>query len=104
MPKWAPIPGDSRIAYYAHHIGVPGTPPTVGIMVSNAAGVKSVDIQHESIMGALSWSPDAQRVAFLARLNGQPRQDVYVVYAASPSFTRLTEVGGLELSSLAWAR
>lgn len=104
MPKWAPIPGDDRIAYYAHHTGVAGTPAVVGIMVSNAAGVKSVDIQHESIMGALSWSPNAQQVAFLARINGQPRQDVYVVYATSPGFTRLTEVVGLELSSLAWAR
>jgi Tol biopolymer transport system component len=104
MPKWAPIPGDDRIAYYAHYTGIPGTPPVVGIMVSDAAGVKSVDIQHETITGALTWSPDAQQVAFLARISGQPNPDIYVVYTNSAGFTRLTEVGGKTFSSLAWAR
>lgn len=103
-PKWAPIPGDDRIAYYAHHTGLPGTPAVVGIMVSNAAGVKSVDIQHETITGELTWSPDAQQVAFLARFAGQSNPDVYVVYATAPGFTRLTNVLGMTFSSLAWAR
>ena len=63
---------------------------------------------------ALAWSPDSQRLAFLAALEGDCRKggmgelvcsyDLYVIDADGQNLRRLTSVGFTEQPALRWAR
>lgn len=63
---------------------------------------------------AFAWSPDSQRLAFVAALEGDCRKggmgelvcsyDLYVIDADGQNLRRLTSVGFTELPALRWAR
>ena len=104
-PKLAPSIGDFRLAFYQGTNSNSGAPlvSAIKIMNSNSDIVFFLD-GGSLLLGKPTWSPDAKRVAFVARFSGQALPVLYTAALDGSGFNHYPENVGSAVGAPAWAR
>lgn len=103
-PKFAPHVGDFRILFYQGTVSGSGAPALSAIRAIDTNGDIVMSIDGALVLGHPTWSPDAQRFAFVGQSAAQVTPVIYVAKYEGPGLNYMPVTLGAAVGSPAWAR